>query len=267
MPKQPQIPNPFEKGEILTAQQLEDLRLAVMYAIETGVIAGPGLLSQKVGGRIALSANPRRTTSTLSHPFKVTAGPGLNAACADGRVRSALFDNIVEPPVSETVFYKIDPSKLIPGVTHAMTDDRYNLIAIEAVLRWRNSLDFTKPPHGGNNRFSWTSGGVTGSALTDLQQWTLAQLTSDDYSIVTDTISTAAWEAGTPRIEPDALRNTLTLDPDDVSFVNPHIVHYPIAVVKTESGAITEIHQIVIDNLFDPWPGFVLMVEGNTFDV
>ena len=202
------------------------------------------------------------------HPFKVTAGPGLNAARAAGRVRSALFREIVDSPVSSTILTKTEPREKIAAATHVLADDRYSVIAIEAVLKWKNSIYL--PPHNLTN-FIWTDGQVDDSGfspvLSTVKSFTLAQLFSDYYTVVTDTISTSAWEAGTPLIEPDNLRNTLTLDPQELPFTFPHIIHYPLAVVKTESGEITDIHQIVTDHIFDPWPGYVLMVEGDTFEI
>lgn len=69
--KPPTIPNPFEKGQVLTAEQLEMLRQACLWAIQTGVVAGPGLVSSLMGNRTVLALQRQPKGATPPHPWKL----------------------------------------------------------------------------------------------------------------------------------------------------------------------------------------------------
>lgn len=73
MPQVPTLPNPFSAGQVLSAQQLEDMRKTVEYTLSQSVVAGPGLLSNQVGGKIQLSAMRQRNGGS-PRSFRVTAG-------------------------------------------------------------------------------------------------------------------------------------------------------------------------------------------------
>ncbi|MDF3128713.1 hypothetical protein P0Y35_05850 [Kiritimatiellaeota bacterium B1221] len=61
----PKLNNPFVAGQVLKADQLEELRAAIQFLMTDSVIAGPGLLSSVIGGRLHLSTQRRRTTTNV----------------------------------------------------------------------------------------------------------------------------------------------------------------------------------------------------------
>jgi hypothetical protein len=202
---------------------------------------------------------------SASNPFTVTAGSGLNALRAEGYV-FAMDGRDVAPQVD---VMEGPSGRLIPAATHALTDDRYNVIAIRADYFWTNfykPLDMTGEDSMIYAALEVNDSGAT-PILTDYKTKTIGQLIADTYAIAVDTIDTTAWEGMFPQIKPDNLENSFTNNPADKSFVNVHVLYYPIAVVKTEDGTITEITQIQHTHFHDPRAGNIVIVPGDTWAV
>lgn len=99
MQSNPQLPNPFQSGQTLSAKALEDLRRAVAWAIGKTVKEGPGIFLEERNGRVILSTGrQRRGQSPPPHPFKTTTAAPDAVSVAPGLVTGQILRSIAYNP-------------------------------------------------------------------------------------------------------------------------------------------------------------------------